>query len=43
MGYVGEFTVKLDVSSLKENDYAGLAMMAQWNWQVGVMKRGGKL
>ena len=43
MGYVGEFTVKLDLSSLKENDYAGLAMMAQWNWQVGVMKKDGKL
>ena len=43
MGYVGEFTVKLDLSSLKENDYAGLAMMAQWNWQVGVMKKDDKL
>ncbi len=43
MGYVGEFTVKLDLSSLKENDHAGLAMMAQWNWQVGVMKKNGKL
>ena len=43
MGYVGEFTVKLDLSSLKDNDYAGLAMMAQWNWQIGVMKKDGKL
>lgn len=43
MGYRGEFTVKLNVSSLKEGDHAGLACMGKVNHQVGIKNEGGKL
>jgi beta-xylosidase len=43
MGYTGEFTIKLNVSALKDGDHAGLACMGKTNHQVGVKKEGGKL
>lgn len=43
MGYIGEFTVKMDITSLKDNDYVGLACMGQINHQTGVMKKDKKL
>jgi beta-xylosidase len=43
MGYIGEFTVKIDVSSLIDNDFAGVACMGWENHQIGVMKKDGKL
>ncbi len=43
MGYIGEFTVRMDVSALVDNDHAGLACMGNDNYQSGVMKKDGKL
>ena len=43
MGYRGEFTIKLNVSSLKDGDHAGLACMGKVNHQIGIKKEGGKL
>lgn len=43
MGYRGDFTVRLDVSALKDGDCAGLACMGKLNHQAGVRKEDGKL
>lgn len=43
MGYTGEFTIRLNVSALKEGDHAGLACMGKINHQIGVKKENGKL
>ncbi len=43
VGYTGEFTIKLNVSALKDGDHAGLACMGRTNHQVGIKKENGKL
>lgn len=43
VGYLGEFTVKLNVSALKDGDHAGLACMGKTNHQLGVKKENGRL
>jgi len=43
MGYTGEFTIRLNVSALKDGDHAGLACMGRTNHQVGIKKENGKL
>ena len=43
MGYRGEFTIKLNASSLKDGDHAGLACMGKVNHQIGIKKENGKL
>ena len=43
MGYLGEFTVKMDFSDLIDGNHAGLACMGNTNHQIGVRKVNGKV
>ena len=43
MGYLGEFTVKMDFSDFIDGNHAGLACMGNTNHQIGVRKVNGKV